>query len=209
MKASQMADQIFDELLLSDARGGRKRPKPLDVTIERELTPEDLLTFNSASPAVIGARSAITRIRHAHHQLARLIAQGTQQSEISLITGYSPAYISLIKNDPAVKELIEYYSAQRDAIFVDVVERMRSLGLSTLDELQRRLEEETTTFTPRELMELAKLTIIEPQQRGQGIAPGASGAPSASVNITFVQADHPALPDRTSGPTIEGTALKE
>ncbi len=167
------------EIVFDDARGGRKPRSKWTLEVARELTVEDLpgLSQASATPA-----QRLLQIRHAHHNLARLVAQGLEGAEVSLITGYSQAYISNIQNDPAFAELLQYYATQREQVFVNVLERMKVLGVSTLEELQQRLEQEPGKFSNRELMELAETTLVKPQlagAKGQGVAAG----PGVGVNI--------------------------
>lgn len=192
---------LFEELILSDARGGRKAAAPVRIEVARAMTEADLEGLADAPPAA--QVPLISSIRHAHHQLARQVAIGTKGTEISLITGYSPAYISAIKNDPAFKELVAYYTSQREAMFVDTLERMKSLGLSTLDELQRRLAETPEGWSNRELMEMSKLMLIDTN----GVRTGASGggAAATSISISFVTpAPQGEAPAGTFGMTIDG-----
>lgn len=180
---------------------GRKAAKMIAWEVIRSLrVPDDLHFLTESLPA---PRANLTQIRHSHHQLAQLMAQGTDQVECSRLTGYNNAYISVLKGDPTFKELIAYYSSQRDQAFVDVVERMRSLGLSTLDELQARLENDPGSYSNRELMEQAELTLIKPMAASRGqIQPGQAGNTGVSVNVKFVQA---APAGATEGPIIDVT----
>jgi hypothetical protein len=130
-----------------------------------------------------------------------MLATGTKQEECALVTGYSPVYISILKTDPTFVDLIAYYSAQREVIFVDAIERMRTLGINTLEELQSRLEEDPSQFTNRELFEQAELTLIKPMaatRSAHPITPSNSGA-GVSVNVNFIQnpnkTDSPSQPD--------------
>jgi hypothetical protein len=122
-----------------------------------------------------------------------MLATGTKQEECALITGYSPVYISIIKTDPTFQDLISYYTAQRELVYVDAIERMRTLGLNTLEELQSRLEEDPSAFTNRELFEQAELTLIKPMSATRGIIPaGGARANDGSgsgvqVNVNFIQ----------------------
>lgn len=169
---------------LPPARGGRV-PQRVEWEVVRSLrVPDDLPLLLERQPK---RASSLKQIRHTHHQLARLIAVGSADAEASQITGYSPAYISKIKKDPSFEELVEYYAVQKEQIFVDVVDRMRVLGLSTLDELQNRLEEEPEEWSRRELMELAELMLVKPAAARTNLATTAS-APPVSVNVKFVTA---------------------
>lgn len=184
-----LTEELFDELLLGDARGGRRPARPVALEVERELTEEDLEALESKdSPALSAAQGTLASISFAHHQLARLVAQGLPNPEVSLLTGYSTAYISLLKGDPAFAELLAYYALQEEAKHVDVMERMRTLGLSTMDELQRRLAEEPDGWTKRELMELAELMLVKPRAAQ---APSAGGSPAVAVAVTFVTPAQP------------------
>jgi hypothetical protein len=189
------------ELSIGSGKGGKRGKKAVLWEVIRPLSmPDDLPLLSQSLPA---PRATITQIRHSHHQLAQMLATGTKHSECSLITGYSPTYISILKTDPTFQELIEHYSSQREMLFVDVIERMRSLGLSTLDELQSRMEDDASQFTNRELHEQAELLLVKPMAATRGLLrPGeaaAQGAGGVQVNVNFVKAaDQP----QPSAPTI-------
>ena len=179
------ADLLKPENALRPARGGRKpRKKSVIWEVVRSLTPEDITLLNTTLPA---PRQTLSQIRHSHHQLAQLLAEGKPNSEAALLTGYSPTYISILKDDPTFQELVAYYSAQTELVFVDVLERMKALGLSTLDELQARLEADPSDFSNRELMEQVELMLVKPMvaTRG-GILPGnAAGSNVANSGVTL------------------------
>lgn len=178
-------------------RGGRA-PRRVSWEVVRPVrVPDDLPLLSDRAPA---AKTSLKAIRHTHHQLARLVASGVDTAEAALITGYSPSYISRIKTDPAFESLLTYYSEQREAIFVDVTERMRSLGLATLDELQNRLEDEPDEWSRRELMELAELMLVKPASARTNLNVSTPMAP-VSVNVKFVTA-----PNREPLP-IEGVVI--
>jgi hypothetical protein len=149
----------------------------------------------------LSPKPTLKDLRFSHHQLARLIAIGEAPVRISLITGYSPGYISSIQSDPTFAALVEHYSGVKDEIMVDVRTRMRDLGLDTLLLLQRRLHEEganpgSQKFSHRELMEAIKLLLVEPTSSGPG---GPSGTAPVNVQISFVKASTP-----EAGNVIEG-----
>ena len=170
------------------ARGGRKpRKKAVIWEVVRSLTPEDIPLINTTLPA---ARANLVQIRHTHHQLARLLAEGRSNADAALLSGYNPAYVSVLKDDPSFQELVAHYTMQEELHHVDVLERMKILGLATLDTLQERLEVDSDGFSNRELMEQAELMLVKPMvaTRG-GILPGqAVGAQSSgvSINVNFI-----------------------
>jgi hypothetical protein len=100
----------------------------------------------------------VTKIRHAHHALARLVAEGRKFPEIAAITGYSPTYISLMQVDPAFKNLVDYYKTNIQEVFISVHERMASLSMLAAEELQERLTEAPEEFSRRELLEVVEKT---------------------------------------------------
>ena len=80
---------------------------------------------------------------------------------------------------------------------MDVLERMKSLAIGSLDELQARLADEPTKWSKRELMDLAEL-LLKHGAGGEKVTSGNAGAGGATVNVTFVQASDP-----TAGIVIE------
>ena len=139
--------------LLEHPRG---RKSKLVVEKRRDLTAADVASLAHARP--LEQVTPIGQLRHQHHLLARLLAEGKQVTEAAEITGYSVTYISRLKTqDKSFKDLIAYYGEQVQEIYVSVHERLKGLGLNTIEELQDRLAEEPEKFTKRELMELAAL----------------------------------------------------
>lgn len=178
---------LLSELSLGSARGGKRVAAPLVIDVVRALTADDVPDLLQPPPVTSSFRSPL-QLRTAHHQLARLLAEGAEQESVALITGYSTSYISSLKGDPAFGELLAYYATQREMIFIDTVTRMKDLGLSALDELQARLADEPTSWSRRELMELAELTLIKPQQQAAGRRPDGSSGAGVTLNVKFVQA---------------------
>src|SRR5438105_3835863 len=84
---------------------------PAGPVFVRELTEGDLALL-ADPPPLANTQRPLVRIRHRHHQLARLLAGGTAAVEASAITGYSQMRISLLQKDPAFCELMAYYAGQ-------------------------------------------------------------------------------------------------
>lgn len=195
-KLDPSGEALLDEVTFGNGRGGRRQAEDISISVVRSLTPEDVPALQ-AKHATGGPGQKVIALRHSHHQTARLLAEGLENAEVSLITGYHPNYISgVLKNDPAFCELVEHYESQTKIRFVDLVERLRASGLSALDELNRRLEEETGSWSRRELMEFVELSlskVVEPKTAPVG--------PAVAVAISFVQATPPA------GVTIDAEPL--
>jgi hypothetical protein len=137
----------------------------------------------------------VRSIRASHHQLARLLALGHDETQAALATGYSLAWVSQLKGDPAFDELVAHYRGAQDLEFLDAQARMRKLGLEAVDELQERLETAPEKFGNRDLMDLAEKMMGGPAGRGGGTGAGAPAPPA--IHITF---GGPA----PSGPVVDG-----
>ena len=200
-----LATQVMADLVLAGRGGGRKARREVDFRVVRALTEEDIPLLVAPPPLPAGMSRQV-QMRHSHHQLAQNLAKGMDDTEASLVTGYSTNYISILRTDPAFQELLANYGAERQAVFVDVLERMKSLGLHTLEELQGRLETDPEKFSNREMMELAKMLLVDgghAGRAGQGTASGGSGP--VQVAISFVTATQQ---PQASGPVLDGITLE-
>jgi hypothetical protein len=150
---------ILNEIINAPSARGRK-PAPITALISRELEDADVQKLHDANFGDLGSRaSPLKRLKHSHHNLARLVADGVREEEISAVTGYSGSYISAIKHDPAFTQLVTYYAEQKGAVYLDVHQRLSTLSLDAVDELQSRLAETPETFQNRELKELAEMGL--------------------------------------------------
>ncbi len=183
MSRAGVNEEVMNEIVLGSTRGGRRPVAPLQVALVRELGEDDIeaLRGGALRPANVSLRT----IRNSHHKLAQALALGHTNEEASLITGYSPAWICTIQGDQAFQSLMEYYQANREAVFVDVLERAKQLGLTAMEELQERLEQAPQEFSRRELMEVVDLAINKVGQGG-GQRPSAGSSPGVNLQINFV-----------------------
>lgn len=197
---SNSGNMSFDDLsniAIGSARG--RKASPLHMEYCRELNGADLELIQNPPEKGITTRPLV-KLRHTHHFLARMLAEGRKNGEVALMTGYSPSRISILQNDPAFKELISYYKENVEAKYLDVHERLATLGLSSLDELQERLESEPDSFKHRELLELAEFALdrsaTKEQRKGQG------GTPPPAITISFVGSPPERLPEGRYGHTV-------
>lgn len=179
---------LIEELSLGPARGGRRKAaEPVRVMAVRGLDPDDVELL--ANPPVVGSLPSIPQIRHQHHQLAGLMARGVDNAEISLITGFAPSYISMLRNAPDMKELIEYYSSQAEERTVDALARLRGIGIASVEELQHRLNEAPEKFSNAQLMDLIEVGLIKPASivafSKSGGPGGKGGGPGIQINLNF------------------------
>lgn len=129
-------------------------PKP-EGDILRDLTAVDL---DALGRGAAGPVKQISKIRDSHHLVARLLAESHTPMEASAITGYTTARILQLRNDPTFQELIEFYRQNLNLAARNMAERMESLGIDMIMEIQERLEDKPETFSNAELMKGVALT---------------------------------------------------
>jgi hypothetical protein len=108
-------------------------------------------------PPALSPRGAVARLRDSHHAVARLTAEGRNPAEISALSGYSPSHLWKIRRDPGFIELVNHYRAEARAACANMMDRMETLGMDTVAELQERLAESPESFTNEELQSQLKL----------------------------------------------------
>lgn len=144
------------DLRVPPSRG--RKAHPLSHSYIRDLEESDIRTLIIAAPRDVDT-PAIQKLKHSHHQVARLLAEGRPGTEVSLITGYSQSRISILKHDPAFQELMNYYVGLTEEVYLNVHERLASLGMDALQELQERLEEDPDKFSNKELLDTVAATM--------------------------------------------------
>lgn len=174
---------LITELDLGSARGGKAGTRePLSVEVVRALGETDLEALTEPPPVAAQAVT-VKSLRHSHHRLAELIVAGKESGEIALVTGYSIPYISNIQNDPAFRELVAYYGAQKESVFVDAMERLRVLGIDGIERLHDKLNDPAQPWSPRELMELVDMAVVKPATAQPRPGSGTPGQPGASLQL--------------------------
>lgn len=125
----------------------------------RETAPSIAEPKSSPTPEFIPFEETgdLRRLRERHHHVARLIAQGMQQSLVASIIGYTQSYLSVLLNAPAMRELVEFYRIQNGAASQVIVERLKTVGLKALDKIEDKLE--TEDMSAFELAAVAKLGL--------------------------------------------------
>lgn len=180
---------LLAELDLGSARGGKAgiNRAPLAVSVVRPLGEADLPAIANPPPVSAGI-PALKSIRHSHHRLAQLVAEGKPGVEIAFTTGYSQSYISNLQGDPAFEELVAYYAEMRKEVFVDAQERLRLLGLDATEKLHEQLLDPNATWSHRELMEVIEMALPEAKSKGKGEAQAPQGGGHLQLEVKFVGA---------------------
>lgn len=157
MGADGLIMEIMQGLSAPPARGRRSS---ISISKVRDLNEGDIKALWDLPEGGLESTTPLVRtIRASHHTLARCLAEGKKGEECQLITGYSVSRISELQKDPTFAQLVEYYKGQIEGVFINVYERLAALGIDSIDELQKRLDESPEDFTLNQLMELAKMTL--------------------------------------------------
>lgn len=118
----------------------------------RDLAPDD------ETPAA--RPRELIRLRDSHHQVARLIASGMRTEEVSRMTGYAIARLSWLQNqDPAFKELVEFYRQDRRDEQANIEARILSVALDALQTFHERMLDDPDSVTPALALEASKVYL--------------------------------------------------
>jgi len=142
-----MVEEIIDRL---EIELGPARRAGLVV---REVEDADLARAAGAGPP------RLKNLRPTHHTLARLLAKGVKQVDVSAITGFSQSRISILKTDPAFQELLAHYETQVEEISVELMQKVKLLAGDALAEIHSRLEERPEEFSNSALLALVTATL--------------------------------------------------
>lgn len=200
------ADFDLLDFSIPSARGGKK-PKGQLVWFgePRELGLADLDLL--AGGYAIGDKApAVKAIRASHHSLAKALASGFRPGMAGSMTGYSASRVSILQSDPAFQELVEYYKAEVNDVFIDAQKRLADLGLDAITELQERLEVSPESFGNKDLMSLVEVTMdrsVAPSKKAQAAIGGPAAPALPSIQIHFIQGPEGETPIRPPQITIE------
>lgn len=187
---------LLDEPI-ANSRG--RKAKPLSMAYLRDLSASDLAIL-ADTPNKGVTTPPVQRLRHSHHLIARLKAEGRRDVEIAAWTGYSQSRLSILNNDPAFQELIAYYKLNAEACYVGVHEKLAEVGQLALEEVRDRLlDEDRVDKMPTELlMKIMGDAFERSVAPAKGPARGSNGPTAIAVNVQFVE-------PQASSRVIEGT----
>jgi DNA-binding CsgD family transcriptional regulator len=145
--------ELLDGIDTAELRG--RRQKSMSAVAVRPLQEADLAVLAQGERAPTPPRS-IARLRDRHHAIARLLAAGKTNNEVSIMTGMDPARISVLRGDPTFKQLVEDYRKIETGQEADFLERLQMLGMTVVEELQDRLENSEEPVPIQTLLEVSK-----------------------------------------------------
>lgn len=155
--------------------------QPVEAEYVRPVDESDLLLLSeergTQKPKTL---SSLTMLSERHRNLARLISMGKTDWECSVITGYTPSRISILKSDPAMKNLIKHYQEEKDIVYVQAHEKMAQVASTALDVLQERLED------PEHVAKMSDgqlLQIVEVAADRSGLGPASKSEVQVNINI--------------------------
>lgn len=135
-------------------RTSGRAARPIVATVVRPLDRADLMLLQEEKGS---QPSALKRLSERHHALARNLAGGMAPGDAGILCGYSNSRVSILQDDPAFRELMEFYRNDVNAQYRDLHTRLSGLALDAADELAERLEEDPTAFSVGQLMETVKM----------------------------------------------------
>lgn len=128
---------------------------PADIAFDiQPLGAGDIMFDFMADPMQHGKN--LKRIRHSHHQVAKLLALKKTIVECAALTGYSVSRIDRFKNDPAFLALVSLYEEGGEVIERAAADRMVDVGLDALDVIHERLDETPELISTKDLLAITK-----------------------------------------------------
>lgn len=149
----ELAD--LDDIFGSESIFVGKPKLGLEVT---ELTAEEIVALNAEENDTPMKTPMLQKLRGTHHKLAQMLAKGMRNIDAALFLGFSESRISILKNDPAFKALIEHYQEVENAAFRDFAEKMGDVGADALEIVHERMLENPDKIDTNTLLEIVKTT---------------------------------------------------
>lgn len=194
-----------DQLTLEDFLGHAVMPQPAQEA-QQELVVHYVRDAEPGEGRNLAPTTSVLQIRHTHHMIAQLLAQGKSQTEVSMLVGKSPQTIGRMRNDPAFQELEGFYKDQRQEIFAESMFRLNAIGLSAMEEIQSRLDDDEVRkkMTHGQLMDLVEASVLRPlEAKTKATATGAAAPINVAVSFVEAPAREPSGPIIDLGPETE------
>jgi hypothetical protein len=153
---------------------------PLLYSTGRALSLDDIIALR-VERSVQKPPSAVKRLSERHKNLARMVAMGRSNAECAAITGYTESRISILKSDPAFKDLVRLYKEETDIEVQSLTEKMVGASHLALDILIDRLEDEPEKFSATQLLSVQNALA---DRSGHGVS-----TTSTNLNIHVGLAD--------------------
>ena len=136
-----LTDEISAEL--GNALGAKV--PVVTCTIEEVLQPEHIAEYLSKCGNLETTQKSdekdVASLRARHHSVARLLATGMPEGTIADLTGFDNTYLSTLKNNPSMIELVNHYRSPNNAVVEVIAERLRTVGHAALERLATEIPE--------------------------------------------------------------------
>lgn len=136
-----------------------KQAEPVTCTIVRPLLPEDLAKYLDEHGKLTTTQNLRDRdikvLREKHHSVARLLAEGVPDSVVAVMAGYTPEYISILKNNPSMVQLIEHYRLPSNEAAKHIGENLRRVAGMAWERIEERIAKDE--LNSNELLAATKL----------------------------------------------------
>ena len=139
------------DLDLRDITAPGRRAQPLEASVLRPLRGADLELLKGERGS---APAKLKRISERHHSLARSLAAGLSPGEAAATVGLCSSRVSILQDDPAFKELVEFYRANKDAVYAEMYEQLAGMSKDALLVLRERLEDDPDEFSNAQLLDV-------------------------------------------------------
>lgn len=155
-----LISQVGEALALSAEPEGQT---PVTCTIEYALLPEHLADYADGHGNLATTQKSdekdVQALRARHHGVARLLAEGVPEGVVAEMSGYTPSYISTLKNNPAMIQLVEFYRSPKTDAAKLIGEKLRVMSDMSINQITEKLTAEPEKVTISELTAIAKLGL--------------------------------------------------
>jgi hypothetical protein len=153
----------------------QNNPRDFAVRVGGALTATDITRLRQSTlPA---NPPTIRKLNARHYNTARLISDGLSDQEIAFQTGRSVGHIGVMRSDPMMQGLVEFFLKQRVDVEIAESKRFRARLLNIGDEILQSVEEQVEldpsvmSFAERRawVQLVADRTVAPPKQSGPAI----------------------------------------
>ena len=158
-----LSGEILSEIgdVLEQSAAYEAKRQPVTCVVEYALLPEHIVDYADQHGNLATAQKAdekdVQTLRARHHGVARLLAEGVPEGVIAEMTGYTPAYLSTLKNNPSMIELVQFYRSPKNETAKIIGEKLRTVADMSLEVIQNRIQTEPDKLTVTELTAVSKL----------------------------------------------------
>jgi len=138
-QAASAMDLMTEEISAELGNALGSKVPVVTCTVEEVLQPEHIAEYLSKCGQLETTQKSddkdVATLRARHHSVARLLATGMPEGTIADLTGFDNAYISVLKNNPSMVELVNHYRSPNNAVVEVIAERLRTVGHAALERL--------------------------------------------------------------------------